>query len=524
MEQKGRGRNHEVNSRLGYVNEVLSKQSDGDIHCLESEDEGLHVVATENIGVLPSKPTKILTCTAAAIALDTPFRQTHCSFCACTGTTLYALEGCQMVAACTSCGPRLMMEGYHRSQEFTVLKKMETTFGPSIDAIFVLTARLLCCQNKDWWKLFCCLHEHESAAEQMQQNIDLICSHLPEPANDAILFRETLGRVLGCSHNITDFSRPLGNQSLGRAIFMEHSFYNHSCTPNAYLSCHVRSGVESKIAGAEGITPLTAEVHLLNAVKNGEDITISYIPMSGLSNQERKKALQEGYGFDCKCSACTASEPAISLSETMDVQSVREIQFSCNERLLTESKAGSKPLVEERPIQASEGEASKSHEYIDEVEQVISLVQMTQRGIRNQGIPETHEVSIESHRLLALAYTLVEDWPRAKDHHEIFVELARKISCLFDPVAFGIQMLEYATVLKRIGPMEIGLSSEKRQEGITLLQRALGNSNPWVSSLLSEELPSRDATKDKVDNPNIDATTDDDAIPREKRRKVEREP
>mmetsp|Transcript_31844 Transcript_31844/g.77187 ORF Transcript_31844/g.77187 Transcript_31844/m.77187 type:complete len:516 (-) Transcript_31844:86-1633(-) len=494
MEPNQRGSDHEVKKKHECVKGILSKKSNGVIQCVTSENEGLYVTATKHITVPSSEPTRIMACQAAAIALDPPFRQTHCSFCSSSATTLYALEGCSMVSACPSCGPQLMKDGYHRSKEFAVLKKMEATFGPSIESIFILTVRLLCCQDKDWWKLFCRLYEHTT--DSMQDNIDLICSHLPAPANDNRLFRETLGRVLGCSHNITDFSRPLGNQSLGRAIFLEHSFYNHSCVPNAYLSCNVPTIPD------ESVSSLTAEVHLLESVKEGDEITISYIPMSGLSNQERRKTLKEGYGFDCNCSACTASEPVISLSETMDVQSVREIQYSCNERLLAQKKRKSQqPHAQHRSHQAPEEKTSNDNDYADEVEQVIALVLMTQRGIRNQGIPETHEVSIESHRLLAMAYSILEDWAHAKEHHENFLKLANNVTELFDPVALGIQLLEYAHVLKQVGGPEITRSARKHQEGLGMLQRALGKNHNWVATLLlSEESPPHDKAKRKSDD------------------------
>ena len=30
-------------------------------------------------------------------------------------------------------------------------------------------------------------------------------------------------------------------QSIGRTLFFEHSFYNHSCAPNIFLSCNLQS-------------------------------------------------------------------------------------------------------------------------------------------------------------------------------------------------------------------------------------------------------------------------------------------
>ena len=40
------------------------------------------------------------------------------------------------------------------------------------------------------------------------------------------------------------------------------------------------------------------------------------------------------------------------------------------------------------------------------LEHIVSLVEITKRGIRNQETPHLHEVSIDSDRLLAMAYSL----------------------------------------------------------------------------------------------------------------------
>jgi hypothetical protein len=467
-----------------FVKKSLATTSNELVTAVQSKDErGIFVEATQSI-TLQAGSQNIMTCQAAAFALDSAFRQTHCGFCAASTKYMHTCSSCQLVSACTSCLPLLTTTGHHtNNKECSVLKKFKATFGPTIDSTHLLTIRLLCCQEGDWWKLFHCLYANVAATSPMDQDIAVICSHLPAPANDTQLYTQTLARVLGCSHNITDVSRPLGNQSLGRAMFLEQSFYNHSCVPNAFLSCNFMLPTTDKHTGAtttrKNAFQLTANVHLLRPVQKGDQITISYIPMSGLSIQERRQRLQEGYGVDCNCIACTDSKPKISLSGDMDVESIREIQYSCNDQLLEQG-----------------GRQKDSNE--NEIEQTISLIQMTQRGIRNQSIPESHEVSIETERLFAMAHTLLENWNEAKEHHRLFFKKVETITDLFDPVALATQYLEYFMVLDRSNDSKAGCI---RQEFLCLLKQALGKDHVWLVRIWNE--PKSSWNKIDASNPDL---------------------
>ena len=58
-------------------------------------------------------------------------------------------------------------------------------------------------------------------------------------------FDSIMGKIIGCGHAVTNLSASLGCQCLGRALFLEHSFYNHSCSPNSFLSSHIERGDEA---------------------------------------------------------------------------------------------------------------------------------------------------------------------------------------------------------------------------------------------------------------------------------------
>lgn len=435
-----------------FIEQAMSAKSNNDLAQVKHDaSNGIFVTASKDVSTLKQFKNLVLKCPAASLALDPSFRQTQCGFCAIRHETMLQCSTCKLIAVCPACVPKLSSDEH--TKECPALKALGGTFGADIDSAHLLTVRLLCAQtnNVKWWKLFECLYQ--ATDEGLDQDvISMICSHLPAPANNVEGYKKCLTRILGCSHNITDPSLPLGNQSLGRAIFLEHSFYNHSCKPNAFLSCQFVSNT------------LEASLHLIRTVKHGEPITISYIPLCGLSVQERQQRLGESYGFDCTCDVCTTTSSSSDntqeqpkLSEDMDVQSIRDIQFSCNEQL-------------------TQGQEK-------EVEHVISLVRMTQRGICNQKIPPNHEVAIETERLLAMAYTLLEDWNESKLHHELFFQQAATIADIFDPVAMATQYLEYSKVLEASNESEN--ANRAREKGMGILEMSLGHEHSWIRQLQS---------------------------------------
>jgi hypothetical protein len=120
-------------------------------------------------------------------------------------------------------------------------------------------------------------------------------------------------------------------------------------------------------------------------------------------------------------------------------------------------------------------ESNRRHE--DEVAGILSTVQMTQRGIRNQNLPDCHEVAIECDRLLALSYCLLDDQNEAREHHKRCLQKIAQIGKLFDPVASGVQHLEYSKVLDQPE------SAQERVKGIAALTECLGGGHPWILSL-----------------------------------------
>ncbi|KAK4222034.1 hypothetical protein QBC38DRAFT_539844 [Podospora fimiseda] len=84
-------------------------------------------------------------------------------------------------------------------------------------------------------------------------------------------------------------------------LFAETARINHACRPNAHSRFSERR--------------LTMEVMAHRAIKVGEEITMSYIPIT-TPIEERKKYLKEHWGFECTCSLCRSSPQDIEESES----------------------------------------------------------------------------------------------------------------------------------------------------------------------------------------------------------------
>jgi hypothetical protein len=481
---------------------------------------------------------------------------------------------CRVIGFCQSCHKQYYR--YHRANECNVLQRLVTvsalgedeTALTTIDSSILLTVRLLCCRTNKMiahgsatkhnnkhddnnatgphrctqseptssfsWRNFQCLYELPmSDLGGLDEALVDVCSSSPPPPPSIVYHKDdiqsTLGRVLGCSHAIVDQSLPLGRQTLGRAVFVPHSFYNHSCSPNAFLStvCGRNNNnnndddVMTNIGSTE--TPssdvkshpsslLIGRVYTTCDVRKGDPVTLSYIPLSGLSIQERQTRLQQGYAFVCNCDLCADSSGSsisnsqrdIILPVDADVDSIRVIQFSCNERLLN--------LLDEQKSHKSfnlGGTERKRKMFMadmkdgcdldndkndyecnkEEVESVVSIIQMTRRGIQNQGLPSCHEVSIEADRLLAMACKMLDNPVHSRRHHQQFLKKVSQIRGIFDPVAEATQRIDYANVIERQDERIL-----EWDKGIALLTKCLGIDHPWLRTLLAVEKDSRTPT------------------------------
>ncbi len=275
------------------------------------------------------------------------------------------------------------------------------------------------------------------------------------------IFDSVMGKVVGCGHAVTDVTTSLGCQCIGRALFLEQSFYNHACVPNAFLSCHIQTDATSKAdhqnmgndnRGDERChqCALISRVHCISNIDKSDPVTISYIPTSGLDPKERHQRLYQNYSFSCQCEACDEKtdlgkklNKCLSLPDDCDVDILRQMQFSCHEKM-NEIQMALIRLNEE-----ADDNLEGKKEIENELQFCISTIKMNQRGIKFQKIPPSHEVSIESHRLLATSLSLMGEYDLAVKEHTLFLDSVQAVQEIFDPVATATSLLEFAKDLQR---------------------------------------------------------------------------
>ena len=235
----------------------------------------------------------------------------------------------------------------------------------------------------------------------------------------------------------------IGCQSIGRTLFFEHSFYNHSCAPNSFLSCNLHS--QDRESARDHVCAVEARLHCIKEIAKNDNVYISYIPTSGLDKAERKSKLQQNYGFTCMCEACELKtrqmkdiEALVRVPIEADINTVREMQFQIHQNIL-ELKPNSR--------ESSNFESFQD----DEVNSCLMMIAMNKRDIANQDIPQCHEVSMENKRLYASVLSLIGENEKAIEEYVAFLESVEKVNDILDPVAVATTRVEYAHTLKKLG-------------------------------------------------------------------------
>jgi hypothetical protein len=94
----------------------------------------------------------------------------------------------------------------------------------------------------------------------------------------------------------------LDDFTIGSALYLMGSMFNHSCAPNAMV-------VFGKDGKNKNPDPRLINVVTTRALKMDPvypvHVDISYGPQAGrMGTKERKEILRQGYHFECNCSAC----------------------------------------------------------------------------------------------------------------------------------------------------------------------------------------------------------------------------
>jgi hypothetical protein len=79
-------------------------------------------------------------------------------------------------------------------------------------------------------------------------------------------------------------------------LFLQGSFFNHSCMPNVFFSWNHNTS--------------RGNFHALRDVERGEELCISYLPKYWYDISQRQEFLEQSYGFKCTCELCVDTELA----------------------------------------------------------------------------------------------------------------------------------------------------------------------------------------------------------------------
>ncbi len=147
----------------------------------------------------------------------------------------------------------------------------------------------------------------DSTAEKIILIYDLIKTHMPHlvyPQGDSkesvIDIEKLVSAYCTLAHNAMG-EGDTANALHRAALFCFASFANHSCDPTATFS--FMSG-RHRIAFASR-----------KPIKQGEEITISYLSDSERGFEKRRKSLLVSYGFICECSLCCEGKDVVSSEE-----------------------------------------------------------------------------------------------------------------------------------------------------------------------------------------------------------------
>ncbi|KAL6642930.1 hypothetical protein ACP70R_021111 [Stipagrostis hirtigluma subsp. patula] len=80
--------------------------------------------------------------------------------------------------------------------------------------------------------------------------------------------------------------------SVGNAVYMLPSFYNHDCDPNTHIVW---------------LENADAKLKALRDIEEGEELRICYIDTS-MDVNARQKILADGFGFECHCLRCLSGD------------------------------------------------------------------------------------------------------------------------------------------------------------------------------------------------------------------------
>lgn len=187
----------------------------------------------------------------------------------------------------------------------------------------------------------------------------------------------------------------------GRAIWPRIELFNHSCAPSAYM-------VVSPVHGLG----LRATVRALRPLNPGENATISYQQLDGLTSTQRRQALRRSSGWECCCEACCGRlHDALLAARGSDATDAD-----------VEALGGG---LEEAEAALAAGDA----------ETALHLCALFARGARGLGLGPYHALAARIRALQRDASWALGDVAAAAEHSAAWLRAVEPVAALVDPAA-----------------------------------------------------------------------------------------
>eukprot|EP00752_Nemacystus_decipiens_P006630 g5961.t1 len=151
------------------------------------------------------------------------------------------------------------------------------------------------------------MSRHEQTAKDMLSRLDKVQSSAGRDASTNAFGLDVRGivRLLGA----------LQSNGFASGIYLHPAMTNHSCRPNAIKWRAGQSISDSKQeppprkrqgrGGGGGEEPsLLSEIRATELIREGEEITISYLEPREIALESRRSRLKDQFGFDCSCALC----------------------------------------------------------------------------------------------------------------------------------------------------------------------------------------------------------------------------
>lgn len=97
----------------------------------------------------------------------------------------------------------------------------------------------------------------------------------------------------------------------GIALFPVAAMMNHSCSPSAIMTIEYGDHHDSATTMTSTSRKLVATVRAIRAIRQNEEISISYIPLALNPSYLRREAIYNSHNFICACYSCSSSSDTI---------------------------------------------------------------------------------------------------------------------------------------------------------------------------------------------------------------------